>query len=89
MILFFAFAVILGIMFAVITVLTGSSKTQKVIDKRILAILLSGSQGGAMDEHVQQLLKPDPINRFAWLNVVLQKYHVSRILKTINSVAKP
>jgi tight adherence protein B len=69
-------------MFAVITVLTGSSKTQKVIDKRILAILLSGSQGGAMDEHVQQLLKPDPINRFAWLNVVLQKYHVSRILKT-------
>jgi tight adherence protein B len=60
---------------------TGASKDHKVIDKRILAILRSGYQGSGGEESVQLLLKADPINRFAWLNTLIQKYHISRMLK--------
>jgi tight adherence protein B len=77
-----AFVATLTITFGLVTLLTGSSKAQKLIDKRILAILVTGNQGSGFDEQAQQLLKLDPINRFAWLNVLLQKYHITKILKT-------
>lgn len=77
-----AFVAILTVTFGLVALLTGSSKAQKLVDKRILAILVTGNQGSGFDEHAQQLLKLDPVNRFAWLNMLLQKYHVTKILKT-------
>jgi tight adherence protein B len=58
-----------------------SSKIQKAIDRRILAILLTGhtSSGEPIEA---QLLKLDPANKFRWLNVVLQNYNISKKLKT-------
>jgi len=82
MILYVAFATILAVSFGIITLLMGSSKAQRVVDRRILAILLSGSQTSSGEPIEQQLLKLDPANKFKWLNVLLQKYHVSKRLKT-------
>jgi tight adherence protein B len=62
--------------------LMGSSRNQRVIAKRVLAILETGTQLGSEEAQIQQLLKLEQVNRFAWLNALIQKYHVSRMLKT-------
>lgn len=81
MILFISFVAILGITFGIMALMMSSSRNQRVIAKRMLAILATGPQSGSDDGQVQQLLKPDEVNRFAWLNALIQKYHVSRMLK--------
>ena len=81
MILYIAFAALLLISFGVTALLLTSTKSQKVIDRRILAILLSGSQTSSGEPLEQQLLKLDPANKFRWLNSLLQKYHISKRLK--------
>jgi len=80
-ILYIAFAALLLISFGVTALLLTSTKSQKVIDRRILAILLSGSQTSSGEPLEQQLLKLDPANKFRWLNSLLQKYHISKRLK--------
>ena len=82
MVLFIAFATILSMTFGIMALLMSSSRNQRTIAKRVLAILATGTQVGTDEEKVQQLLKLDPVNRFAWLNALIQKYHVSRMLKT-------
>ena len=81
MIIYIAFATLLAVSFGIITLFMGSSKAQRVVDRRILAILLSGSQTSSGEPIEQQLLKLDPANKFKWLNVLLQKYHISKRLK--------
>ena len=81
MLLLIAFVAILVISFGTMALFLGQSKSQKAVDRRILAILLSGPQTGATEHHVQQLLKSDPVNRFIWLNKLLQKYPLWRMLK--------
>jgi tight adherence protein B len=58
-----------------------SSRNQRIIAKRVLAILETGTQVSSAETQDGQLLKTEQINRFAWLNALIQKYHVSRILK--------
>ena len=82
MVLFIAFATILSMTFGIMALLMSSSRNQRTIAKRVLAILATGTQVGTDEEKVQQLLKLDTVNRFAWLNALIQKYHVSRMLKT-------
>jgi tight adherence protein B len=81
MILFGAFVGILTITFGTMSFFMGASKIQKKIDRRVVAIVTSGAHLSSDEAHVQQLLKLDPVARFAWLNALIQKYHVSRILK--------
>jgi tight adherence protein B len=81
MVLFLLFVTILGITFGIMALFLGSSKIQRKIDRRVLAIVTAGSHLSADEASVQQLLKLDPVNRFAWLNALIQKYHISRILK--------
>lgn len=82
MLLIIAFGVLLLFSFGIAVVLLTATKSQKVIDRRILAILLSGTQSATGEPLEQQLLKLDPANKFKWLNVLLQKYHISKRLKT-------
>jgi tight adherence protein B len=82
MLLIIVFAGLLLFSFGLTAVLLMATKNQKVIDRRILAILLSGTQSATGEPLEQQLLKLDPANKFKWLNLLLQKYHVSRMLKT-------
>jgi tight adherence protein B len=81
MILLIAFGALLLISFGVTALLLTATKGQKVVDRRIAAILLSGTQTSSGEPLEQQLLKLDPANKFRWLNTLLQKYHVSKRLK--------
>jgi tight adherence protein B len=81
MVLLIAFFGILFICVAVMSLFMTSSKHQKVVDRRILAILLSGTTSSG--EPIEaQLLKLDPASRFKWLNLLLQNYNISKKLKT-------
>jgi tight adherence protein B len=82
MVLFIAFAAILSITFGIMALLMSSSRNQRVVAQRVLSILATGPQYSSDDAPLQQLLKLEQINRFAWLNALIQKYHVSRMLKT-------
>jgi tight adherence protein B len=82
MLLGLAFVVILGGTFGIMALFMGSSKVQRKIDRRVMALVGSGSHLSSDEAIVQHLLKLDPVNRFAWLNAFIQKYHVSRILKS-------
>lgn len=82
MILGIAFGGILLLTFGIVSLSTASSKRQKIVDRRILAILLSGTHSGSGEPIEQQLLKLDPANKFKWLNVLLQNYNISKKLKT-------
>jgi tight adherence protein B len=82
MILLIAFGGILILTFGVMALFTTSSKRQKVVDRRILAILLSGTHTSSGEPIEQQLLKLDPANKFKWLNLLLQNYNISKKLKT-------
>ena len=75
------FVVLLSISFGVMARFMTASKGKKIIDRRILAILISGHDGIAGEHHDRQLLKIDPANKFKLLNLLMQKYHISRILK--------
>jgi len=81
MILLVAFGALLLISFGVTALLLTATKSQKLVDRRILAILMSGTQTSSGEPLEQQLLKLDPANKFRWLNTLLQKYHVSKRLK--------
>lgn len=83
MLLIVAFVGVMAVTFGITAVLLSSNKNQKVIDRRILAILISGNETSSGEPLEQQLLKLDPANKFAWLNALLQKYHVSKRLKTM------
>jgi tight adherence protein B len=82
MILVAAFVAFMTITFGVSAVLLSSSKSQRIIDRRILAILISGNQTSSGEPIEQQLLKLDPANKFKWLNTLLQRYHITNRLKT-------
>ena len=75
------FVLLLSISFGVTARFMTASKGKKVIDRRILAILISGREVIAGERTDRQLLKIDPASKFKWLNLLMQKYHVSRILK--------
>src|ERR1700679_2428947 len=82
MIFIAAFVGLLVVTFGVTALLMTSSKRQKAVERRILALLISGHQTSSGETIEAQLLKLDPSNNFQWLNALLQKYHVSKRLKS-------
>ncbi len=76
------FVGILVLTFAIMSLSTTSSKWQKMVDRRILVILLSGTHTSSGEPIEQQLLKLDPTNKFKWLNLLLQNHNFSNKLKT-------
>ena len=78
-----AFLAIMTISFGVLALSTSSSKNERVVNRRIIAILASGTNYGMDDGQGHQLLKPDEVHRFASLNALIQKYHISSKLKVM------
>jgi len=82
MLLFIAFVAILVIAFGTMALLTSASQTQKAIERRVVGIITSGPEAGLSHPHAEQLLKLEPSGNFGWLNDVLQKYQLSKMLET-------
>lgn len=79
--LIISFIAILVISFGILALSMSSSKNQRIVNRRIIAILASGTHAGFDDGQGYQLLKPDEVHRFASLNAVIQKYHIARKLR--------
>jgi tight adherence protein B len=79
-ILFLAFAGILTICFGVMTVVLSSSKSQRLVDRRLASIRTAAFEPGSVE--ALELLKVDPVTRFEWLNQLIHKYPVAQMLET-------
>ena len=75
MLLFFAFAGILTICFGTIALVTGSSRAQRLTERRIAGILaLEHERPNANQPQIDILLKAKPKGNFLWLTDVLEDY---------------
>jgi tight adherence protein B len=82
MLLFIAFAAILTITFGTVAMVTGSSRSQKVIERRIGAILAAGDGATANLPQIQVLLKPThKESNFDWLLSLLDRYKIPQMLE--------
>jgi tight adherence protein B len=79
-VLFLAFAGILTICFGVMTVVLSSSKSQRLVDRRLASIRTAAFEPGSVE--ALELLKVDPVTRFEWLNQLIHKYPVAQMLET-------
>ncbi len=79
MILFIAFAGILTICFGVMAFVMSSSKSQRLVARRIAGIRASGYEAGSVE--ALELLKVEPVTRFDWLNQLIHKYPIARMLE--------
>ena len=79
--LLIAFAAILGVTFGVIALMTGASRSQKVVERRVAGLVASGSDGGPITPQVQLLLKAEPKGNYGFLNTVLQEYALPRAIQ--------
>lgn len=80
MLLFLAFAGILVICFGVMAVVLNSSKSQRLVDRRLASISAAAFEPGSVE--ALELLKVEPVTRFEWLNQLLHKYPVAGMLET-------
>lgn len=76
MILFIAFVVMLSISFGVMAVLSGSSQSEKVAERRLVSITMPKAGASSSQVQMEQILKVNPENTFGWLDNVLQKYPI-------------
>jgi tight adherence protein B len=81
MLLFFAFAAILTITFGTVAIVTGASRSQRAVERRMMSICSTGHQAGVDVPQAQQLLKPDPTGAFGWLDSFLEKYPIMQMLE--------
>ena|ERR1035441_7833520 len=79
MILFLAFAAILTISFGVMAVVISSSKAQRLVARRVAGIRVAGNETNSSD--ALELLKVEPVTRFDWLNRLIHKYPISRMVE--------
>jgi tight adherence protein B len=93
MILFIAFAAILSVAFVTMALMTSQSRAQKAVERRVVSIIAPGHEAGLGHVQVDQLLKADTGSSFEWLNDLLQKYQVSKMLDVMliqaNSKSSP
>lgn len=82
MILFVAFFTILLITFGVMALLTGSSKQQRTIERRIASIESVGGEASGGGPQFAELLKSEPESSFGWLEGLLQRYQISHWIET-------
>jgi len=82
MLLFIAFAAILTITFGTVAMVTGSSRSQKAVERRIGGILATGDGAMANLPQVQVLLKPtQKETSFDWLLNLLDRYKIPQMLE--------
>ena len=82
MLLFIAFAAILTITFGTVAMVSGSSRSQKAIERRIGGILATGDGATANLPQVQVLLKPaHNESNFDWLLNLLDRYKIPQMLE--------
>jgi len=80
MILFSVFAAILVITFGVMALFGGSSKDEQLVQKRVISILIPDPNDPSSQPDLE-LLKARPTGQFGWLNELLQKYPISKMLE--------
>jgi tight adherence protein B len=82
MLLFIAFAAILTITFGTVAMVSGSSRSQKAVERRIGGILATGDGTAANLPQIQVLLKPaQKESSFDWLLHLLDRYKIPQMLE--------
>ena len=80
MILFLSFVGIQTIFFGVMAFVLSSSKSQRLVARRIAGIRVSTYEAGSVE--ALELLKVEPVTRFDWLNRLIYKYPIARMVET-------
>jgi tight adherence protein B len=81
MFLIIAFGSILVVTFGVVTLMTGATRSQKIVERRVAGLLATGSDGGPITPQVQLLLKTEPTGNYSFLNALLQDYALPRAIQ--------
>lgn len=82
MFLLIAFASILGVTFVVVTMMTGATRAQKVVERRVAGLVGTGSDASPIAQQVQLLLKTEPAGNYGFLNAILQDYALPRAIQS-------
>ena len=81
MFLLIAFGSILAVTFGVVTVMTGATRSQKIVERRVAGLLSTGADGGPITPQVQLLLKTEPTGNYTFLNAILQDFALPRAIQ--------
>jgi tight adherence protein B len=81
MFLLIAFGSILVVTFVVVALMTGATRTQKIVERRVAGLLSTGSDGGPITPQVQLLLKTEPTGNYSFLNAILQDFALPRAIQ--------
>src|SRR5947209_6951302 len=81
MFLLIAFGAILLVTFGVVALMTGATRTQKIVERRVAGLLATGADGGPITPQVQLLLKTEPTGNYSFLNVILQDFALPRAIQ--------
>jgi tight adherence protein B len=81
MFLLVSFAAILLVTFGVVALMTGATRQQKIVERRVAGLVATGSDGGPITPQVQLLLKTEPTGNYSFLNTLLQDYALPRAIQ--------
>lgn len=81
MFLLIAFGSILVVTFGVVTLMTGATRNQKIVERRVAGLLSTGAEGGPITPQVQLLLKTEPTGNYSFLNAMLQDFALPRAIQ--------
>lgn len=81
MFLLIAFGSILAVTFGVVALMTGATRSQKIVERRVAGLLATGSDGGPITPQVQLLLKTEPTGNYSFLNAMLQDFALPRAIQ--------
>ncbi len=81
MFIFVAFVAILILTFGTVALVTGTSRSQRMIDKRVAGILTLEQEAISATPQIKLLLKTEADSNFGWLTDVLRKYQIWRNLE--------
>ena len=81
MFLLIAFGSILVVTFGVVTLMTGATRNQKIVERRVSGLLTTGVDGGPITPQVQLLLKTEPTGNYSFLNAMLQDFALPRAIQ--------
>jgi tight adherence protein B len=81
MFLLVAFASILLVTFGVVALMTGSTRQQKIVERRVAGLVATGAEGGPIAPQVQLLLKTEPTGNYSFLNTLMQDYALPRAIQ--------
>jgi len=76
------FVAVAFIVFGSMALVMGSSRSQKLIEQRIMRIRISKSELDPDKNSAESLLKENQSDKLEWLDLLLQKFHLSTFLKS-------